>query len=76
MVHKISSVEGNLFTFGLICYFCPGSQKINILTAQYKQACMEYVPDVLLEVEVPAESLVTNVACERFPIVVSVHVER
>jgi hypothetical protein len=27
VVHKIPSVEGNLFTFGLICYFCPGSQK-------------------------------------------------
>jgi hypothetical protein len=30
-------VEGNLFIFGLVCYICPGSQKINILTAQYKQ---------------------------------------
>jgi hypothetical protein len=27
----------NLLIFGLICYFCPGSQKINILTAQYKR---------------------------------------
>ncbi len=24
---KISSVEGNLFIFGLVCYICPGSQK-------------------------------------------------
>ncbi len=24
-VNKISSVEGNLFIFGLICYFCPSS---------------------------------------------------
>ncbi len=37
-------MEGILFTFGLICYWfdfidliCPGSQKINILTSQYKQ---------------------------------------
>ncbi len=34
MVRKIHSVEGNLFTFGLICYFCPDGQKNNILTAQ------------------------------------------
>ncbi len=27
VVLKISSVEGNLFDFGLICYFCPGSPK-------------------------------------------------
>jgi hypothetical protein len=33
VVHKIPSVEGNLFTLGRICYFCPDSQ---ILTAQYK----------------------------------------
>ena len=26
-----------MLTFGLICYFCPGSLKINILTAQYQQ---------------------------------------
>ncbi len=31
---KISSVEGNLFIFGLVCYFCPGSQKNQHLTAQ------------------------------------------
>jgi hypothetical protein len=36
VVHKIPSVEGNLFTFGLICYFCPGSQKIKIMTSKYK----------------------------------------
>ncbi len=30
-------MECNLFTFGLICDFCPGSQKINILTAQCKR---------------------------------------
>ncbi len=36
---KISSMEGNLFTFGLICYFCPGSQKKNILIARCKQIC-------------------------------------
>ncbi len=36
MVHKILSVEGNLLTCGHICYFCPGNQKINILTSQYK----------------------------------------
>jgi hypothetical protein len=30
-------MEGNLFIFGLVCYFCPGSQKINILTNQYEQ---------------------------------------
>ncbi len=41
MVHKISSVEGNLFTFGLVYYFCPGSQKINFLTAQYKRISNE-----------------------------------
>ena len=41
MVHRISSVEGNLFIFGLVCYFCPGSQKINILTAQYKRISNE-----------------------------------
>ncbi len=41
-VQKISSVEGNLFIFGLVCYFCPpGSQKINILTAQYKWTSKE-----------------------------------
>jgi hypothetical protein len=28
---------GNLFIFWLVCYFGPGSQKINILTAQYEQ---------------------------------------
>ncbi len=28
---------GNLFILGLVCYFCPGSQKVNILTAQYKR---------------------------------------
>jgi hypothetical protein len=33
--------EGNLFIFGLVCYFCPGSQKINILTAKYKQISNE-----------------------------------
>jgi hypothetical protein len=27
----------NLFIFGLVCYSSPGSQKINILTAQYKR---------------------------------------
>jgi len=37
---------------------------------------MSLVPDVFLEVEVAAESLVTNAACERFPVVVCVHVER
>ncbi len=37
VLHIISSVEENLFIFGLVCYFCPGSQKINMLTAQYKQ---------------------------------------
>jgi hypothetical protein len=25
--HKLPYVEVNLFTFGLICYFCPGGQK-------------------------------------------------
>jgi hypothetical protein len=34
-------VEEILFTFGLVCYFCPGSQKINILTVQYKQISEE-----------------------------------
>jgi hypothetical protein len=37
VVHKISSVEGNLFIFGLVYFFCPDGQKINILIAQYKQ---------------------------------------
>ncbi len=36
-VNRISSVKGNLFIFGLVCYIRPGSQKINILTAQYKR---------------------------------------
>ncbi len=27
VVHRISSVEGNLFMFGLVCYFCPISQE-------------------------------------------------
>ncbi len=27
VVHKISSVESNLFTFGLVCYFCPTAKK-------------------------------------------------
>ncbi len=27
VVHKILSIEGNVFTFELICYFCPGSPK-------------------------------------------------
>jgi hypothetical protein len=30
-------VEVNLFIFGLVCYICPCSQKINILTAYYKR---------------------------------------
>ncbi len=34
VICKIPSVEENLFTFRLICYLYPGSQK-NILTAQY-----------------------------------------
>jgi hypothetical protein len=34
VVHKISFVEGNLFIFGLVCYFCPGNKKDHILTAQ------------------------------------------
>jgi hypothetical protein len=42
VVQEIPSIEGILFTFKLICYFCPGSQKINILTAQYKQISREY----------------------------------
>ncbi len=37
--HKTPSVEGNLFTFGLICFFCPGSQNNNILT--YKRISNE-----------------------------------
>jgi hypothetical protein len=37
VANKISSMDGNLFIFRLVCYFCPGSQKINILTAQYKR---------------------------------------
>ncbi len=37
LVHEISSVRGNLFIFGLVSYFCPDSQKINILTAQYER---------------------------------------
>ncbi len=37
MVQRISSVQGNLFIFGLVCYICPGNQKINILTAEYKR---------------------------------------
>ncbi len=28
VVRKIPSIEGNLFTFQPICYFCPGSQKV------------------------------------------------
>jgi hypothetical protein len=34
-------VEGNLFIFVPVCYICPGSQKINILTAQYKRISKE-----------------------------------
>ncbi len=26
-----------MFIFGLVCYFWPGSQKVNILTAQYER---------------------------------------
>ncbi len=37
VVQTISSVKSNLFTFGLVCYFCPSSQKINILNANYKR---------------------------------------
>ncbi len=29
--------ENILFIFGLVCYFCPGSQNNNILTVQYKR---------------------------------------
>jgi hypothetical protein len=44
VVHKISSVEGNLFILGLVCYFCSGTPKINILTAQISKylTSMEY----------------------------------
>jgi hypothetical protein len=41
VVHKISSVVENLFILGLVCYLCPGSKKINILTAQYKRISNE-----------------------------------
>jgi hypothetical protein len=36
VVRKIPTIEGDLFAYGLICYFYPGSQKISILTAQNK----------------------------------------
>jgi hypothetical protein len=41
VVHRIFSVEGNLFIFRLLCYICSGSQKINILTAQSKRISNE-----------------------------------
>ncbi len=41
VVHKISAVGGNLFIFGLACYFCPGKEKINILTSQFKRISNE-----------------------------------
>ncbi len=34
-------MEGSLFAFGQICYFCTGSQKINILTVQYRRISNE-----------------------------------
>jgi hypothetical protein len=43
-------VEGNLFIFGLVCYICPGSQKINILTAQYKKISNE---QAVCDIKVP-----------------------
>jgi hypothetical protein len=49
VVHRISSVEGNLFIFGLVCYFCPGSQKINILTSQYKRISNEQAVSEVLQ---------------------------
>ncbi len=37
LVHKILFVAGNLFIFGIICYFYPGSHKNQHLSAQCKQ---------------------------------------
>ncbi len=48
-------MEGNLFIFGLVCYICPGRQKIKILIAQYKQISNKqavYVDKVQVEQEV------------------------
>jgi hypothetical protein len=30
-------MDENLFILGLVCYSSPGSQKVNILTTQYKR---------------------------------------
>jgi len=43
VVHKIPSLEGTFYTFGLVWYFCLSSQKIKILTALYKQISIEQV---------------------------------